>query len=213
MNFLQIALTNKCNLRCQHCPMGKWRNSAPPNFPLNNGELIPFLEKYVRPKEWIIELTGGEPALYEGIEELCGWLSTHSYKVLIKTNGMLPIPSFPNIKRVAAFHQTDCLPKFYDEILIVDKIDREIKEAYCKTHDIPYKIIGYNKEIIDDIKHEFVMCAFINPAGHQIGCAARRPIENVKKDGVDYNRITHRPLVSTKCCERCKAAHDAWIFL
>lgn len=212
MNFLQISLTNKCTLSCWHCPMGQWRNSTAPRWPLCNAELIPWLEKYVQPSQWVVELTGGEPSLYPEIDELLHWLSEHGYKTLVKTNGTGDLPHLPNVKLVAAFHRLSNPPKNYDEYLIVDKIDRDAKEAYCTANNIPYKVIGYNKENPDGASHHFDLCAFVNPAGHQTGCCARRPIERVRGE-VDYGRITHRPLVAMKCCARCKAAIDAERFL
>jgi len=228
-NFLQIALTNKCNLACEHCPMKQWRNSAPPKFPLNNSELIPFIERNID-ISWVIELTGGEPALYKGIDELCQWLSRHAYTVLIKTNGMLPIKSYENVKRVAAYHQYNNFPKYYDEILIVDKLERDIKEEYCLANNIKYHVIGYNKENPDHATHGFENIAYINPAGHQTECPASQPITNeVKKiwhadlkkgtcyleeiEERDLHRIDHATLKLMKCCNDCKAAIDAWRFL
>lgn len=213
MNFLQISLTNRCNFSCWHCPMGKWRNSDAPRWPLHNGILIPFIEKYVRPNEWVVELTGGEPSLYEGIEELMHWLSEHGYQTLVKTNGSGNLPHLPNVKIVAAFHRLEQPPKNFDEVLIVDKIQSSEKIAYCEEHGIPYKVIGYNKERFDGAQHGFEDCAFINPAGHQIGCCAQTPIEDVRSDGVDYRRIDKRQLVTMACCPHCKAAIDAWRFL
>lgn len=212
MNFLQISLTNKCNLSCWHCPMGQWRNSAAPRWPLCNAELLPWLEKYVQPSQWVVELTGGEPSMYPEINELLHWLSEHGYKTLVKTNGTGNLPHLPNVKLVAAFHRLSDPPKNYDEYLIVDKIDRDAKEAYCNVNDIPYKVIGYDKENPDGARHHFDLCAFVNPAGHQTGCCARRPIERVRGE-VDYGRITYRSLVAMKCCARCKAAIDAERFL
>lgn len=212
MNFLQISLTNKCNFSCWHCPMGKWRNYVAPRWPLDNATLIPWMEQYVRPDMWVVELTGGEPSLYDGIEELMRWLSEHGYKTLVKTNGSGNLPHLPNVKIVAAFHRLEQPPKNFDEVLIVDKIQSVEKIAYCKEHGIPYKVIGYNKENHDGATHGFDMCAFINPAGHQIGCCADIPHERLV-NGVDYNRITHRPLVLKKCCPHCKSAIDAWRFI
>ena len=213
MNFLQISLTNRCNFSCWHCPMKEWRNSEPPRWPLSNAELIPFLEKYVTPHEWIIELTGGEPSLYPELPELLDWLSVNGYRVVVKTNGSGNIPHHQNVVIVAAFHQLGNPPKNYDQVLIVDKIDREPKEAYCIAHSIPYQVIGYETEVTDDVKHGFKWMAYINPAGHQVGCCARKIIENVKPDGVDYNRISHRPLVVQAACPQCKAATDCWRFM
>lgn len=213
MNFLQISLTNKCNFSCWHCPMGKWRNSASPRWPLCNEILIPWLEKYVEPNKWLIELTGGEPSLYPEIDELLQWLSDHEYRVLVKTNGSGHMPHLRNVKLVAAFHKLDQPPQNFDEILIVDKINREEKEAYCKKNGITYHVIGYNKEDPDGANHGFKQIAFLNNAGHQVGCAARKVIEDVRSDGIDYRRITHRPLVPMQCCPHCKAAVDAWRFM
>ena len=118
--------------------MGKWRNFERPRFPLNNCELIPFLSRFVNPQEWVIELTGGEPSLYEGIEELMEWLSGNGYRTIVKTNGSGNLPMLPNVKIVAAFHRLNKPPFNYDEYLIVDRIDREQKEAYYKEHGIPF---------------------------------------------------------------------------
>lgn len=212
MNFLQISLTNRCNFSCKHCPMGKWRNSTMPRWPLDNATLVPWIAENVSADRWTIELTGGEPSLYPEIDELLHWLSDNGYRVLVKTNGSGHLPHLPNVKIVAAFHRLEQPPKNFDEILIVDKIQREEKEAYCKEHGIPYKVIGYNKENPDGATHGFELCAFINPAGHQVGCLAEKPHERVV-NGDDYNRISHRPLVAQVCCPRCKAAIDAWRFL
>ena len=192
--------------------MGKWRNAEKPRWPLDNATLLPYLQKYVQPSLWVIELTGGEPSLYPEIDELLHWLSENGYRTLVKTNGSGDMPHLPNVKLVAAFHRLEQPPKNFDEYLIVDRIQREEKEAYCKANGIPYKVIGYDKENPDGAAHGFTLCAFINPAGHQVGCLAMRPNERVV-DGIDYNRISHRPLVAQACCPHCKAAIDAWRFL
>jgi len=211
MNFLQISLTNKCNLSCWHCPIKDYRNTMP-KYPIKNSELIPWIEEYFCPNDWIIELTGGEPALYDGIEELCKWLSEHRYNVLIKTNGLLPINSYKNIKRVAAFHQLNNPPKYFDEMLIIDKIDREAKEEYCKAHNIKYHVIGYNSEHTLDIPHKFRYMTVVNAAGHNIQCFRYNPVEHdIGTD--DLNRINHRRPFIRDCCPTCKSAIDAWRFI
>lgn len=208
MNFLQIALTTECNRGCWHCPMKNYLHKKQ-KFPMNNSELIPFLQKYIEPSNWVIELTGGEPSLYPEIEDLVDFLSERGYYTIIKTNGIKEIKPHKNVIRVAAFHDYDNPPKYYDQYLIIDKIDRERKEEYCKAHGIPYKVIGYNKENFDHATHGFQSIAFINPAGHQINCPADTPLTR-ERDGIDYNRITHKPLTKQACCKECKAAIDAW---
>lgn len=212
MNFLQISLTNRCNFDCPTCPMGKWRNSDAPRWPLCNAELIPWLQKNVISSQWVVELTGGEPSLYPEIDELMEWLSKNGYRTLVKTNGSGNLKHLPNVTIVAAFHRLAEPPRNYDQYLIVDKLQRTEKEEYCIANNIPYKVIGFNKEDPDGFRHGFDLCAYVNPAGHQVGCMARRVVENVKGEK-DYNRIPWRPLVAMKCCPRCKAANDAWRFL
>lgn len=206
-----IALTTECNLACPTCPMGNWRGHKN-KFPLKNEELFRWLEAWFNPARTNIELTGGEPALYEGIEELCQWLSDHKYKTLIKTNGLIPIPKFEGIKRIAAWHIYDRFPVSYDEILIVDKLDRERKEAYCIEHQIPYQVIGFNKDHSFDIPHGYKWTCSVNPAGHCVPCFNRKPVEKIE-DGVDINRITHRAPDLREACSNCKFLIDNWRFL
>jgi len=192
--------------------MGEWRNSEAPRWPLHNGELIPFLERYVKPNEWVIELTGGEPTLYEGFDELLEWLSTNGYYTLVKTNGSNTICKRKNVKICSAFHRIDKPPKYFDEYLIVDKIQSDEKVAYCKANGIPYKVIGYNKENPDKAECGFTFIAFINPAGHNLSCPADRPSQLLEWCD-DYGRINHREFFYGRCCKICKAAVDAWRFL
>ena len=218
-SFLQIALTSRCNLACDWCPMKQYRNTDDPIYHLKNETLIPFLEKeFFRYKEnAVVELTGGEPALYNGIEELTDFLSSNDIHTLIKTNGLLEIKPKQNMRRIAAFHYLDNPPKYYDEILIVDKIDSERKQEFCKNHNIPFKVIGYNKENPDNATHGFTHISFIDPSGHTVSCPAVPITQRLQKtdayDVIDMNRIEYTFLRMEHCCARCKAAIDAWRFM
>lgn len=200
MNLLQISLTNLCNKSCSYCPTEKWRNN--PQYPnlLNNERLMPFLEQ-LNPKEWAIELTGGEPALYIELDELLEWLQEKGFKGLVKTNGSLPIRKVPNFKIVAAFHDLDNPPECYDEILIIEytpgfleKIER------CLREDVVYRVIqkdtNYRLQKIEHTNIERIM--FINPEGCASECKAgqsRVPIED-------------NDIPSRATCQGCKPAID-----
>lgn len=210
MNFLQIALTTKCNLECAYCAIANYRNTDDLPFILTPSRIISWLFLNVNANEWVIELTGGEPSLFEGIEELCRWLSDHGYTTLIKTNGLLEIHPYPHIKRVGAFHNLAKPPVYFDEILIINNEERQEKESYCRKMGWEYKVIGYNKENPDGASHKFKKISFVDPHGHNVACPAC-PI--LWKSGYDPYTIEHRRFVKGMCCPQCKAAIDAWRFL
>lgn len=210
ISFLQISLTSHCNLSCWHCPMAQYRNTGSAEYALTNARLVPWLIRNVSPKEWVIELTGGEPALYKGIDELCEWLSDNQYRTIVKTNGLLPIAPQRLVRRIAAFHQLDNPPKYFDDILIVDKIQRDEKEDYCLKHGWNYHVIGYNTEVLDNARHGFQWSAYMDPHGHPVPCKNR----NIKfTDWPDRYALEFTGLKKTICCADCKAAIDAWRFM
>lgn len=216
MNYLQISLTSKCNRKCVHCPMAQWLNTDDKKYHLTNDVLIPWIEKNIEPNHWLIELTGGEPTLYDGISELLDWLSQKGYRVQIRTNGIIPVAYRQGLTRVVAFHDLEHPPEVFDWILIVDKLQSQEKIAYCIKHNFKYKVIGYNKDNPDNAQHHFDQCAFIEPSCHQVICPSAKVKPDIKEvDGklVDVTRLEYSALSTMKCCRECKAAVDAWRFL
>jgi len=71
MKLLIISLTNKCNLNCSYCIAKRFTNTdRMPDFtPLTNERLFKFLN-LLDSSEWVVELTGGEPAFYPELGEL-----------------------------------------------------------------------------------------------------------------------------------------------
>lgn len=190
--------------------MAEYRNTDNIPYVLTNERLLPWLHRYVQPNRWVIELTGGEPALYVGIDNLCEWLSYNGYKTIIKTNGLLPIHQYNNVIRVAAFHQLNNPPKYFDKILIVDKLNSLEKVQICMQNGWDYKIIGYNAETPDVATHGFKLSAYLDPHGHPVPCK-NRPIHYTEQP--DKFSMEYTPLKTTLCCADCKAAIDAWRFI
>jgi len=128
-----------------HEPGAKDEDGVPKDR-ITNELLLKWIDKYLDPKEWFIDITGGEPGLYPEIESLIPALSERGYRGIIRTNGSLPIPESPNFKRIAAWHkQTEGLPKYYDFILILEnpEDDWKGKEKYCKDNGIPCAVFPY----------------------------------------------------------------------
>jgi len=203
MNLIQISLTNLCNLKCDYCPIKPWRNN--PNHPnlITNKRLFPFFER-LSPQEWVVELTGGEPALYPEIDQLLDWLQSKSFHGLVKTNGTLPIRKVPSFKIVAAFHELKRPPKWFDEILIINHTpDFNEKIEWCLENETEYKVIErdtYSKPCTGKSRGRIM---FINPAGSKSECSGgekRVPLEETENPSRD-------------ACPGCKTFIDFEIFL
>ena len=192
--------------------MAAYRNTDDEKYHLTNNVLIPWISQNIKPSSWLIELTGGEPMLYEGIEELLDWLSENNYLVHLRTNGIVPTKQRKGLKRIAAFHNIAKPPTEFDEILIVDKIDSEKKKQYCIEHNYPFKVIGKDKENPDAAEHHFKYIAYIEPTCHQTRCPSCQPTPEIVND-VDITRLETKQFRVSECCGHCKAAIDAWRFL
>lgn len=212
MNLLQIALTTKCNFKCKTCPMAEYRTTEHPKYGITNIRLIPYLYKYIDPNKWFIELTGGEPATYEGLEELLLWLTNHQYRGLIKTNGSLPIGKWGHFPRIAAFHDLNNPPKYYDKVLLIQGLETSKKAQYCREHNIPFEIIGFNKDIIDNVHHNIERVSFINAVGQVLRCPSCKPNPTMGQYG-DLTTVDFSKPIDHIACQHCKAIIDFWKFI
>lgn len=68
-----------------HTPL--WMNETAST----NSMILKWMDKYLNPYEWFLEISGGEPGLYKGINELISTLNSMGYYGIIRTNGTLPI--------------------------------------------------------------------------------------------------------------------------
>ncbi len=84
LRYLLLNITNKCNLKCRHCYIGK----------SGNDEIAPDLfEKAVRAFEEMgglkLMISGGEPLLHSGFWELMGILDSCELRTVLLSNGTL----------------------------------------------------------------------------------------------------------------------------
>lgn len=242
MNVMYIHIVQSCNQRCDYCPMKKWlypvdfqvpmgrtsnfHDPALPGeetYPINritNNVLLAWLDKHIKPDEWVLEITGGEPGMYKGIDTLIPELCTRGYRGLIKTNGSLPIPKSDNFKRVAAWHKgIDAIPPYYDEILILKNIDDcyQDKVVYCREHNIPYKLLPMNRaqdgapQLMGPKPLHFLHSAVLMSMGQVLGCVAGEA--TTAKNIFDDAPPVLQALWQSEQCRHCAKLAPTEVFL
>jgi len=91
ITYLRISVTDRCNLRCQYCMPPKGIKK------LNHKEILSYEEIFSVVKTLVplginkIRLTGGEPLVRRGIENLVGMISSIPgiSEIVLTTNGIL----------------------------------------------------------------------------------------------------------------------------
>jgi MoaA/NifB/PqqE/SkfB family radical SAM enzyme len=117
-------LTKRCNLRCRYCyPPGH-----EPELPVV--QALELLER-IRPRNPALNITGGEPLLYSGINEVIRRASELRFQpILLSTNGLL-------IDRVVeALHLVDHL------VISLDSLERDVNEQLTGVPGSSARILG-----------------------------------------------------------------------
>lgn len=86
MKYFLLSITNECNKACGYCVVRQWLNN--PEYPdkAKAEDFIGFLEKEMQAGD-VVEITGGEPTLFQGFPTILEWLKEHNAKVILRTNG------------------------------------------------------------------------------------------------------------------------------
>ncbi len=84
LKFLMINITEKCNLTCKHCYITDKNQTD-----LHLDKLKELIQEFYDLQGEKVILTGGEPFLYENLEELLFFLKEIPLKKVILTNGVL----------------------------------------------------------------------------------------------------------------------------
>jgi len=201
MNLLNISIIMSCNKSCSYCPVSRWLTPVDSetykkpqsvgsidygNNCITNDVLLKWMDKYIDPNEFIVEITGGEPALYHEIEGLIAALNTRSYYGVIKTNGTIPLPKSEKLQRIVSWHEwQDKCPTDYDQILIIrnPREDWRAKVNYCENHNIPcktslfddYRMTGKPSNRSLGKNTAFLNLAHVNNQGQVLGCPKKDP--------------------------------------
>jgi MoaA/NifB/PqqE/SkfB family radical SAM enzyme len=112
--------------------------------------LLRWLDKYLNPKKWLIELTGGEPLLHPEIDEILKGLEKRGYQGIVKTNGSIKVSKIKGFIFLAAWHLGQDFPLVYDTVSIIknDRDDWRGKISHCKKNNIPYVTADLNEEYV-----------------------------------------------------------------
>ncbi len=88
--YLRISVTDRCNLRCRYCMPARGIDLSPKDEMLTFDEISQLTEIFVEQGIKKIRLTGGEPLVRKGVDELCSRLAGISgVEVLgLSTNGV-----------------------------------------------------------------------------------------------------------------------------
>jgi hypothetical protein len=186
---------------------------------ITNVTLLKWLDKYLNPLEWIIEITGGEPGLYPEIDTLIPALANRGYAGMVKTNGSLPLPASPRFTRVTAWHEgVDKIPLYFDIVVIIENPrDRwKDKVTYCKEHGIPYHTVLFDRQFegrkLDPMycyHNKTIATCHINSSGQITPCSRIAPTPG----NTIFNMTAPQVKDVIRECPKCKNINDVELFL
>ncbi len=147
INYLRLAVTDRCNLRCFYCMPEEGIHYLPKKELLTYEEIIRLVRLLAEQGVSKIRLTGGEPFvrhdlmnLIRNITALPGIKELH-----LTTNGILTAPHIPELKKQGLASVNLSLDTLDEErfkmITRRDEVKR-VQETYdlLRKHDIPVKI-------------------------------------------------------------------------
>jgi organic radical activating enzyme len=91
-HYILMDIINKCNKSCSYCVMAKWRNNEDYPDTLTYEQITEFIGTYMKDDntfpELYVEITGGEPTLFEDLHDVIEMLTQAGAKILLRTNGI-----------------------------------------------------------------------------------------------------------------------------
>lgn len=156
-----------CNLDCSYCDT-KWANDKSAEYEvMTSNQIYDFIKET---KVRNVTLTGGEPLLQKGIDDLLKLLSSdENLSVEIETNGSVNLKKFKSIKDSIKFTMDYKLPSSNME----DKMDLSNFD-YLNRNDVVKFVVGRiedldkTKKIIDKYNLTFNTNVYISPVFEKI---------------------------------------------
>lgn len=117
INYLRLAVTDRCNLRCNYCMPAEGINFAKREELLTTDELKTVAQLLVEMGIDKIRLTGGEPFVRKDLMELFRFLSELGKlsEISVTTNATLIGPHIPKLKRLGVTNVNVSLDAIHKE--------------------------------------------------------------------------------------------------
>jgi molybdenum cofactor biosynthesis protein A len=128
INYLRLAVTDRCNLRCSYCIPEEKNEWLPRNELMNYEEMLRISKLLISHGIEKIRITGGEPFIRKDLMKFIKALSNTGLKqIAITTNGVLTAPFIPELKECGV-----------DSInLSLDTLNRERFKSITRRDDLP----------------------------------------------------------------------------
>ncbi len=102
VNYLRLAVTDRCNLRCFYCMPEEGIQYLPKNELMTYEEMLRIMQVMVGMGIEKLRITGGEPFIRRDMMDLLGEMSRLEglHQIHITTNGVVTAPLVPELKRM-----------------------------------------------------------------------------------------------------------------
>ena len=152
-----------CNLSCSYCDT-KWANCKDTEAKHMSPQEL--LEWVMQQRVINVTLTGGEPLLQKGIEELIELLAGNGIRVEIETNGSIPLEKFAALKHRPVFTMDYKLPSsgmekfmYTDNFSLLKKSDT-VKMVAGSSTDLKRALYIIRKYSLSDRCHIYLSPVF-----------------------------------------------------
>ena len=95
-----LCITPRCNLNCRYCDFDKLSRNHKPEF--STKDIFSLIDEMSEAGVKKINLTGGEPLLHSGIDEIIDYLKSKKIFTALSTNGLLAERHINSLKKIDA---------------------------------------------------------------------------------------------------------------
>ncbi len=101
-NYLRLAVTDRCNLRCAYCMPGEGLDWLPSKELMTDEEMVRICSLFVKMGVEKIRITGGEPFVKKDLLSFLKDISRINglQELTLTTNGLLTAPLVPELKKI-----------------------------------------------------------------------------------------------------------------